>query len=224
MPTSIEHRSDCTRDRPVHLRRASSGERDAQAQPPAQRRRPPSRPAQRLEAIELALHRWLLDHSLTILRISLGAVFLGFGFLKFFPGVSPAENLTATTTSILTLGLVPASVAMVAIASLECVIGLWLLSGRALRGLLVLLFIELVGILSPLVLLADRLFVGPHHAPTLEGQYVLKDVILVGAVLVLAVTVRGGRLTSPTRPWSRAAFGDRARRSTGEPERASSRG
>ena len=58
-----------------------------------------------------------------------------------------------------------------------------------------LLAIEFVGILSPLVLLPARLFAGPHHAPTLEGQYVLKDIILVAAALVIAAgSFRGGRL------------------------------
>jgi putative oxidoreductase len=149
----------------------------------------------RLEALELALHRWLVAHSITFLRVSLGLVFLSFGFLKFFPMVSPAEQLVMDTTSMLTFGVVPGSVAIIAIAVLECVIGLWLLSGRALRGAIYLLVIELVGILSPVVLLGDRLFSGPHHAPTLQGQYVLKDIILVAAVLVLAATVRGSRLT-----------------------------
>jgi len=151
--------------------------------------------ARRREALELALHRWLVAHSITFLRVSLGTVFLFFGFLKFFPMVSPAEQLVMDTTSMLTLGFIPGSIAIIAIAVLECVIGLWLLSGRALRGAIYLLVIELVGILSPVVLLGDRLFSGPHHAPTLQGQYVLKDIILVAAVLVLAATVRGSRLT-----------------------------
>ncbi len=44
-------------------------------------------------------------------------------------------------------------------------------------------------------LLPGRLFAGPYHAPTLEGQYVLKDIILVAAGLVIAAgTFRGGRL------------------------------
>jgi uncharacterized membrane protein YkgB len=152
----------------------------------------------RLGRLDSALHRWLVAHSITFLRVSLGAVFLSFGFLKFFPTVSPAEQLVMDTTSMLTLGLVPGSVAIVAIAVLESVIGLWLLSGRALRGAIYVLVIELVGILSPVVLLGDRLFSGPHHAPTLQGQYVLKDIILVAAVLVLAATVRGSRLTDKT--------------------------
>jgi uncharacterized membrane protein YkgB len=68
------------------------------------------------------------------------------------------------------------------------------------RAAVYLLAIQLIGILSPLVLLPGRMFHGPHGAPTLEGQYVLKDIIIVGAALVLASTIGGGRLTSkPTR-------------------------
>lgn len=62
------------------------------------------------------------------------------------------------------------------------------------RGAVCLLGAQLVGILSPLILLAGRMFAGPYGAPTLEGQYVLKDVIIVGAALVLAATLNGARL------------------------------
>ena len=166
----------------------------ALAEPQALTARPTaSGRARHAAGMELALQRWLAAHCIMFLRVSLGAVFLAFGFLKFFPGVSPAENLAVTTTSILTFHLVPGSVELALIATLECSIGLWLLSGRALRGVICLLAVELVGIMSPVVLLAGRLFDGPHGAPTLEGQYVLKDVILVGAVLVLAATILGPR-------------------------------
>jgi uncharacterized membrane protein YphA (DoxX/SURF4 family) len=150
----------------------------------------------RLGAVEAACHRWLLAHSIAILRVSLGAVFLAFGVLKFFPGVSPAQSLVERTTDILMLGLVPGGVALVLVAAMECIIGLCLISGRAMRGAISLLGIALIGILSPLVLLTGRLFDGPHGAPTLEGQYVLKDLIIVAAALVLAATLGGGRLTS----------------------------
>ncbi len=150
----------------------------------------------RLRAIEATLHRWLIAHSIAILRVSLGVVFLAFGVLKFFPGVSPAQNLVESTTHILMLGLIPGGVALVLVAMSECIIGLCLISGRALRPAVYLLGIQLIGILSPLVLLTGRLFDGPHGAPTLEGQYVIKDLILVGAALVVASTLGGGRLTS----------------------------
>lgn len=150
----------------------------------------------RLRGVEAACQRWLIVYSIAILRISVGGVFLSFGALKFFPGVSPAQNLVETTTDILTLGLVPGVVALPALAMLECVIGLCLISGRGMRGAVYMLAVMLFGVLSPIVVLAGRMFAGPHGAPTLEGQYVLKDIVIVGAALVLAATLDGGHLTS----------------------------
>jgi putative oxidoreductase len=150
---------------------------------------------QRFLHLENQIHHQLVAHSIAGLRIAVGLIFLGFGFLKFFPGVSPAQELTEKTTHILFLGLVPGGVALVMIATLECVIGICLLANRGMRLAVWLLAIEFVGILSPLVLLPARLFAGPHHAPTLEGQYVLKDIILVAAALVIAAgSFRGGRM------------------------------
>jgi putative oxidoreductase len=145
--------------------------------------------------LENQIHRRLVEHSIGLLRVAVGAVFLGFGVLKYFPGVSPAQNLSEATTHLLLLGLVPGGVALVGIATLECFIGLCLLANRWMRLAVWLLAIEFVGILAPLVLLPGRLFSGPHNAPTLEGQYVLKDLILVAAALVIAAgTFRGGQL------------------------------
>jgi uncharacterized membrane protein YkgB len=141
---------------------------------------------------------WLTRYSISMLRVSLGLIILGFGVLKYFPGLSPAENLVKTTTHVLTFGLVPTMgiIAMVATATLECVIGLSLIFRRGLRATIYLLFLWLMGILSPVVLLPHRLFSGPDHAPTLEGQYVLKDLILFTASLVVATTLY--RTTSAT--------------------------
>lgn len=149
-----------------------------------------------LRPLEATAQRWLIAHSLTMLRVSVGVVFVVFGVLKFFPGVSPAQDLVVRTTDILTMGVIPADVALVLVATLECVIGLCLITGRAMRAGVYLLAIQLIGILSPLVLLAGRMFGGPHGAPTLEGQYVLKDLILVGAALVIAATLSGARLST----------------------------
>lgn len=126
---------------------------------------------------------WLGKHSVDILRVSLGLIFLGFGVLKFFPGASPAEALVMRTIDTLTFGIVHGRSAVLLTAVMECFIGLTLVSGRLLRtGLLVLGF-SLVGIMSPLVLFFGDLFPG---TPTLEAQYVLKDVVLAAAGLVVA--------------------------------------
>lgn len=196
MSHSRSTRSVSPAEEPVRLRVIASPDHA----PVARRASSAGRPGGRLDRLDAAAHRWLVAHSIGLLRVSLGVVFLGFGALKLFPGVSPAENLVKATTNSLTFGLIPGSVALAGVAVLECVIGVCLISGRAVRAAIYLLGILLVGILSPVVLLAPRLFSGPHHAPTLEGQYVLKDVILAAATLVVAATLRGGRLTSAPSP------------------------
>ncbi len=147
---------------------------------------------------EQRLARWLARYSIALLRISLGAVFLGFGVLKFVPGLSPAEPLAAQTLEILTLGLVPERIGLFGVAALESTIGILLLSGRFLRVAVGLLAAELVGILSPLVLLPGQMF-GTNLAPTLAGQYVIKDIIIGAAGLVVAAKALGARLIVESR-------------------------
>jgi putative oxidoreductase len=147
-----------------------------------------------VDELERRSAEWLARHSVTLLRISLGLVFLGFGVLKFFPGLSPAESLAGKTLDILTFGLVPERLGLIAVAGLESLIGMLLLTGIGLRFALALLAIELVGILSPLVLLPGDMFRTFPFAPTLAGQYVLKDVIVAAAGLVVAARTLGARM------------------------------
>jgi putative oxidoreductase len=134
---------------------------------------------------------WLTAHSITALRISLGLVILGFGALKFIPGASPAEDLVMRTTDVLTLGLVSGTAAVVATAVLETFIGITLLTGIGLRVGLGAMAGWLVGIMTPVVLFPADMF--PGFFPTLEAQYVLKDVILVAAAAVVAAKALGAR-------------------------------
>jgi uncharacterized membrane protein YphA (DoxX/SURF4 family) len=144
-----------------------------------------------LQSLDAGIHRVLRAHSVALLRTVVGLVILAFGVLKFFPDVSPVEELTKMTTDKLTFGLVPGHIAIVIVATIETIIGLLLITGRFLRLAVYLLFGQLIGILAPLVLFTDRLFAGPHSAPTLEGQYVIKDLILVAAGFVVASTLPG---------------------------------
>ncbi len=150
----------------------------------------------RLDRLEVLSAQWMVRHSITLLRISLGLIFLAFGLLKFFPGLSPAEVLVKSTLAVFTLGLLPAGVSIVLVAIMECTIGLGLITGRFLRLTLLLLGLQMIGAMSPLLLFPGELFAGPFHAPTLEGQYILKDVVLISAGLVLGATLHGGRIVT----------------------------
>jgi len=143
------------------------------------------------EQVQRRAATWLAAHSITALRISLGLVFLGFGVLKFFPGASPAEALVMRTIDTLTLGVVSGQAAVVITAVLESFIGLTFITSIGLRAGLVVLTGSLVGIMSPLVLFTGDLF--PDFTPTLEAQYVVKDIILAAAGAVVAAKVLGAR-------------------------------
>ena len=134
----------------------------------------------------------LAAHSITVLRVSLGLVFLVFAAFKFVPGASPAEDLAVATVGKLTLGLVDGNAALLLTAVTETVIGLTLLTGRLLNVGLLVLAGALGGIMSPLVLFPDQMWSG--NGPTLTGQYVFKDIVLVAAGLVVASHALGARL------------------------------
>ena len=123
-------------------------------------------------------------HSIDILRICLGLIIVGFGVLKFFPGVSPAEPLVTKAVDMLTFGAITGQTAMVVTAAVECAVGLTLITGRFLRLGLVVLAGCVLGWMSPLVLFPGDLFTS--HGPTLAAQYILKDVVLGAAGLVVA--------------------------------------
>lgn len=153
-----------------------------------------------LDAVDRRLTNWMAEHGVFLLRVSVGIVFLWFGALKFFPGLSPAQDLAARTIDVLTFGLLPARVAVPLLAAWECLVGLGLLSGKLLRLTLFLLWLQMLGTITPIFLFPDEVFVRIPYALTLEGQYIVKNVVLVTAGLVIGATVRGGRLTAEAEP------------------------
>lgn len=140
--------------------------------------------------------QWMAHNGIFLLRLSVGIVFLWFGLLKFFPGLSPAEGLAARTIVTLSFGLLPAKTAVLILAVWECLIGLGLISGIFLRGTLLLLWMQMAGTITPLFLFPNECFTVIPLAPTLEGQYIIKNIVLISAGIVIGATVRGGRLTA----------------------------
>ena len=151
------------------------------------------RPPNQLSRMQDVAVGWLSRYSVAVLRVSLGIVFFAFGVLKFFPGASPAEALVERTIDTLTLGLIHGRTAVLITAVMECFIGLTLMTGKFVRVGLVVLAGALVGIMSPLVLFFSDMF--PGGTPTLEAQYVFKDIVLAAAGLVIAAVALGAKLT-----------------------------
>lgn len=133
-------------------------------------------------------------YGILFLRISLGLVFFWFGVLKFFPGLSPADELATRTIYELTFGIVPPDTALIMLALWETLIGLGLITGKFLRITLLLLFVQMMGTMTPLFLFPTETFTRIPYAPTLEGQYIIKNLVIISAGLVVGATVRGGRI------------------------------
>ena len=148
----------------------------------------------RFDFVDERITKWMARHGLFLLRVSLGIVFFWFGILKFFPGMSPASNLAERTIEVLSLGRVHANVSLPFLATWECLIGLGLVFGVFMRATLFLLAVQMAGTLTPLFLFPSETFIHFPYAPTMEGQYILKNVVLISAAIVLGATVRGGRL------------------------------
>jgi len=123
--------------------------------------------------------------SLTLLRISIGIIYIWFGALKFFHGYSPAEDLAINTINKLTFGLLPQPVNIIFLAIWECAVGLLLISGKWLRTALVFLFIHMVCTFTPLLFFPSVSFKYMPYGFTLVGQYIMKNIIIICAALVI---------------------------------------
>src|SRR5438132_10939817 len=86
------------------------------------------------DRVDAQITRWMAQHGVRLLRISLGVVFFWFGFLKFFPGMSPAQDLASRTIELLTFGQVQARGSYYLLATWGSAIGIGLLSGTYWRA------------------------------------------------------------------------------------------
>lgn len=150
----------------------------------------------RFDAIDTQVTAWMARHGVTLTRLALGVVFLWFGVIKFVPAWSPAADLATRTMDRLTFGLVTPAIGLVILAAWETAIGIGLLTGKFLRATLLLLFIQMIGTMTPLVIFPSEAFAAFPYSPTLEGQYIIKNVVLITAGLVVGATVRGGQLSA----------------------------
>ena len=143
---------------------------------------------------EKEITHWMAENGVPFLRISIGIVFLWFGFIKYFPGLSSIEELALRTTKVLTFNIFSANTMAKGLATLECLIGIGLVAGKFLRATLVLLLFQLVGAISPIFLFPSDTFKIIPLVPTLAGQYIIKDIILISAGILIGGTVRGGKM------------------------------
>ena len=131
------------------------------------------------------MRRW----SIPAIRISFGIIFIWFGILKLFD-VSSAESLLKTT--VVWLPFVSPKFWLIIIGKREVIIGVTFLFYQTTKVAIALLFLQMFGTFMPLVLLPEITFQNRNIlTPSLEGQYIIKNVMIISAALVL-----GGKFSS----------------------------
>lgn len=153
----------------------------------------------KLSRIEKIITQWMAGHSIFFLRAGLGSIFFWFGFLKFFPNLSSAEDIAVKTIARITFGQIPDTISIHILAIWECLIGLGLISAYFMRLTLALLFFQMLGTILPLFIFPKETFIHVPYAPTLEGQYIIKNLAIIAAAIVLGATVRGGAVIADPR-------------------------
>lgn len=145
--------------------------------------------AQKFDAIDRRISGFMQGWGMTAIRISLAVIFIWFGILKPF-GLSPAAPLVRATVSWMPL-LSPDGWVGV-IGWWEVAIGVTFLFRRTSRLAIALLGMQMAGTFLPLLMLPEVTFQPGRipYAPTMEGQYIIKNLLIIAAALAIGGTVR----------------------------------
>ncbi|AGB36334.1 hypothetical protein [Natronococcus occultus] len=139
---------------------------------------------QRFDSLDATVAAYMDRWGIPVLRAAIAVVFIWFGALKVV-GVSPAGELVAATVY-----LVPPDLFIPVLGVWEVLIGVCLLYRPLIRLGIFLLFLQLPGTFLPLVILPEAVYVSFPYALTVEGQYIIKNLVIIGAALVIGGSVR----------------------------------
>ncbi|MCC5850257.1 MAG: hypothetical protein JJU29_19400 [Verrucomicrobia bacterium] len=134
--------------------------------------------------MDLKISGWMGRHGIRLLRWTLGVIFVWFGALKPM-GLSPAQDLVANTVY-----WVDPAWFVPFLGYWEVLIGLGLMYRPMIRPAIALLFLQMPGTFMPLILLPGVCFTRFPVGLTMEGQYIIKNLVLIAAALVVGGTVR----------------------------------
>ena len=145
--------------------------------------------ARRLNVLDINIAAFMRSWGILMLRVSLALIFIWFGILKPL-GLSPAAGLVMATVAWMPFFSPLTWLAI--IGWWEVAIGLTFLTRPTLRVAIALLALQMVGTLMPLFMLPEVTFQAGHipYAPTMEGQYIIKNLLIISAALVVGGTVR----------------------------------
>jgi len=118
-----------------------------------------------------------------LIRIPLFIIFFWFGILKVLK-MSPATELIIDT--VFWMPLLSAENWVIIIGYWEMAIGLCFLNKKTTLIAVILMFLQMSGTFLPLVILPEITFQNSNpFIPTLEGQYIIKNIIIITAALII---------------------------------------
>ena len=118
-----------------------------------------------------------------LIRLPLFIIFFWFGLLKVIE-LSPARQLIIDT--VFSMPFLSAEAWVIVIGYWEMLIAIFFLTKRTTFLAMILLFLQMSGTFMPLILLPDISFQSSNPLlPTLEGQYIIKNIIIITAALVI---------------------------------------
>ena len=149
-----------------------------------------------IDRIDRRIAGWMRDHAIVFLRVSLAIVFIWFGGLKLF-GASPANDLVTRTVYwfdpkwfIPVLGVWEVLIGVCMLWRPLIRVSIGLLTHKFIRVTLLLLWLQMLGTITPLILFPSETWLHFPIAPTLEGQYIIKNLVLISAAMAVGGTVR----------------------------------
>ena len=118
-----------------------------------------------------------------LIRIPLFVIFFWFGLLKVIE-LSPAQGLIIDT--VYWMPFLSPEDWVIVIGYWEMLIGLFFLTKKTTFYAMLLLFLQMSGTFMPLVLLPSVTFQNSNVLlPTLEGQYIIKNIIIITSAIVV---------------------------------------
>jgi uncharacterized membrane protein YkgB len=136
-----------------------------------------------IHSLDLRIITWLRRAAMPLARTAIFIVYFFFGILKIF-NLSPASPLALALTE-KTIGATNFHFAFLVLAIAECIIGILFLFPKATRLVIPLLLIHMVIVCSPLILVPELAWSHPL-VPSLEGQYIIKNVVIVALAVGIA--------------------------------------
>ncbi len=145
------------------------------------------KPMEIFDRVDGVIVSFMRGYGITLLRLALALTFIWFGALKIL-GVSPVSDLVAATAYV-----VPRQFFVPFLGWWELAVGVGLLFGAALRVTLAFFFLQMAGTFLVFIVHPDLTFRGGNpFLLTTTGEFIVKNLVLISAGIVVGSTVRRG--------------------------------